>query len=85
MAQNIRWPRPGDRLVHRFRRRESEAVAEVLSVDKKNNRIAVRVDDHVYDTLSAAAKSITGYPINGWVYWGLKSQHPRQDKRLSKG
>ena len=69
-----RWPRLGDRLVHKFRQRPGEVVAVVLSVDREKGKVAVQIEDEVYSSLSAAAKSVAGYEANGWVYWGLKTQ-----------
>lgn len=43
MANEKQWPRPGDLLVHRFRKKEGEVVATVISVDRKTGKVAVRV------------------------------------------
>ena len=75
------WPRPGDRLIHRFRKRPGEVAAEVVSVDKNTGRVSVRVGGAVYRSLSAAAYASTGYATNGWVYWGLKKQTPQSRPR----
>lgn len=72
-----RWPSPGDRLVHRFRRRAGEVVAEVLSVNQQSGKISVKVNGEVYRSLSAAGKSVSGHATNGWIFWGLKSQVSR--------
>ena len=74
------WPKPGDRLVHKFRGREGEVIAKVLSVNRENGKIAVQIEDEVYASLSAAAKSISGYNSNGWLYWGLKTRVPSYSK-----
>lgn len=74
MANVKTWPREGDRLVHRFRKKEGEVVAEVLSVDRKTGKVAVRVGKKTYPSLSAAASAVTGRATNGWVFWGLKKQ-----------
>jgi uncharacterized protein (DUF697 family) len=75
------WPKPGDRLVHKFRKRAGEIEAQVISVDRDSGRIAVEVDDKIYPTLSAAGSAISGHATNGWTYWGLKKQKskPRAD------
>ncbi len=69
-----KWPRIGDRLVHRFRGNSGEVVAEVVGSDRKTGRIAVRIGKRQYESLSAAAQAISGNVSNGWVYWGLKKQ-----------
>ena len=69
-----RWPSPGDSLVHKFRRHLGEAVAEVVSVDVEKGKITVRYEGKLYSSLSAAAKSASGFEYNGWIYWGLKPQ-----------
>ncbi len=78
MNRDKTWPSPGDRLLHRFRRRPGEVVAEVLSVDVKAGKVAVRVDGVDYTSLSAAAEAIGGGRTNGWIYWGLKKQKAKQ-------
>lgn len=74
MAQEKTWPQPGDRLVHGFRKREGQVVAEVVSVSPTTGRVAVRVGDTTYPSLSAAAAAIAGHATNGWLFWGLKKQ-----------
>ncbi|RLC91082.1 MAG: hypothetical protein DRI39_10795 [Chloroflexi bacterium] len=74
MTNGKRWPKPGDRLVHTFRKRPGEVVAEVAAADSRSGRVAVRVEGKEYPTLSAAAAEIAGHATNGWVFWGLKQQ-----------
>lgn len=74
MEQRKRMPRPGDRLVHGFRKRGGQVVAEVVSVDERTGRVTVRIGDKLYPSLSAAALAVSGRPSIGWVYWGLKKQ-----------
>lgn len=69
-----RWPKPGERLIHKFRRQAGEAVAEVVSVNVESGNITVRYDGKNYGSLSAAAKSASGFESNGWIFWGLKPQ-----------
>ena len=76
-----RWPLVGDRLVHKFRGRPGEVVAEVVSVDQKKGTVAVQIGGEAYTSLSAAAKSVSGYETNGWQYWGLKPQASRARKK----
>lgn len=68
------WPRVGDKLVHRFRKRPGHVVAEVTAVDKKGGKVSVRIGNKVYPSLSAAAQAMSGSASNGWMYWGLKKQ-----------
>ncbi len=58
IARRKRWPQPGDRLVHSFRKQEGQIVAEVISLDRKTGRVAVGVSDITYPSLSAAAAAI---------------------------
>lgn len=71
-----RWPKVGEKLVHRFRKSPGEAVAEVVSVNRKTGVVSVRVGNEVYSSLSSAAKAVSGASANGWTYWGLKKQVP---------
>ena len=73
---DVRTPEVGEVLVHRFRRREGEVRAEVVSVDPERRSVRVRVDGKEYGSLSAAAKAVAGTSQNGWIYWGLKKQTP---------
>ena len=34
----------------------------------------IRLGDDLYRPLSAAAKAITGHPINGWRFWQAAAQ-----------
>lgn len=74
MENEKKWPKAGDKLVHKFRNKSGSVVAEVISVDKKNQAIVLKVGDQVFPSLSAAAQSISGWACNGWTYWGLKKQ-----------
>ena len=74
MTGEIRWPKPGDQLIHSFRGRPGKVVAKVLLVNKESRRVEVSVNGVAYQSLSAAAQAIAGYASNGWVYWGLKKQ-----------
>lgn len=40
-------------------------------VDGDAEGLAFRVGRKTYKSLSAAAKAITGYAVNGWVFWHL--------------
>ena len=77
-----RWPKPGDQLVHKIRGRE--VFAEVLSVNRDNANVSVKIGGKVYTSLSAAAKFVSGCETNGWIYWRLKTQiRPPKQKRSS--
>ena len=74
---DVRVPEVGEVLVHRFRRRDGEVRAEVVSVDRERRIVRVRMDGKEYASLSAAAKAVAGTSQNGWIYWGLKKQMPK--------
>ena len=69
-----RWPNVGEKLVHKFRKRSGEVVAEVVSVDRKAGSVKVRIGKEVFPSLSSAAHAVSGASSNGWIYWGLKDQ-----------
>ena len=73
MTTNRVWPALGQRLMHR--RSSGEVVtAEVVSVDENRKIVKLRIADRDYQSLSAAARAITGHSTNGWVFWGLYKQ-----------
>jgi|GEM_PF-1095611 len=43
---------------------------------------AVKYRNRIFASVSAAAKAITGYPINGWTFW---HRRPRQRNRHGPG
>ena len=72
---DTRIPIVGEVLVHRFRLREGDIRAEVVSVDPETRSVSVKMNGKVYASLSAAAKAAGGGTSqNGWTYWGLKKQ-----------
>ena len=73
-SDDKRWPAPGDRLVHKFRGGVSEVVAQVVSVNRDDGKISVKVNGQVYVSLSSAAKAVAGHSTNGWIFWGLMSR-----------
>ena len=75
---DVRIPKPGEVLTHKFRKRRGEAQAEVIAVDEAAGRVAVRVNGQEYASLSAAASAVSGGSHNGWIYWGLKKQTPHR-------
>ncbi len=78
MSLEKMWPQPGQKLMHYSRNRKRNVVAEVVEVDRKNEMVSVRVGKKVYPSLSAAARSITKKPVNGWIYWGLRKQQVKR-------
>ena len=79
---DTRMPTVGDVLVHRFRRREGEVRAEIISVDSEPRSVKVRMNGKEYSSLSAAARvAAGGTSQNGWIYWGLKKQVSRPRSR----
>ena len=55
--EDKKWPRVGDRLVHRFREERGEVMAEVIATDHKTGRIALQIGKRQYESLSAAAQA----------------------------
>lgn len=49
------------------------------SVGTINSEGAVEVAGQAFQSLSAAAKSLTGKPTNGWSWWSVKVHGERQD------
>ncbi len=80
MTEDKSWPKPGDRLIHRFRKKSGFVEAEVISVDKPTGKVSVLVNGVKYSSLSEAATSISGHRSNGWLYWGLKKQIKKGNK-----
>ncbi len=44
-------------------------TAVIVEAKDRPGGKAVKYGDQVFPSLSAAAKAVTGYPINGWVFW----------------
>jgi hypothetical protein len=76
MDDDKKWPKVGDKLEHKFRKKSGKVVAEVVSVDKKSGSVSLRVGKEQFPSLTAAAQSLSGFATNGWTYWGLKKQRP---------
>jgi len=66
------FPNPGTILTRSFRGKIFQAT--VVSINQDIGTVAVDLDGKSYGTLSAAAKSITKYPVNGWMFWGLDTK-----------
>lgn len=60
-------PRAGSVFHHRLRGRQHE-----MTVVEHDGRLAYVVKGEAYPTPSAASAAITGYPANGWRFWGIK-------------
>ena len=79
---DTRIPTVGEVLVHRFRLREGEVRAEVISVDPETRSVHVMMNGRKYRSLSGAATAVAGgIRQNGWIYWGLKKQVSRARSR----
>ena len=51
-----------------FHKGKPRSAAIVESIDLSSGR-GVRIGRRVYASLSAAGTAITGYPVNGWLFW----------------
>ena len=79
--QRTKFPEPGTILRRRYRTRKKlddrTYEAMVVSVDRGTGWVAVELEGKTYKSLSAAARSITGYQVDGWIFWGLESPRER--------
>lgn len=50
---------------------EKRHVLEVVSVDPRTRRVTARLGRETYSIPSAAARALTGFQTNGWVFWRL--------------
>jgi hypothetical protein len=55
----------GTRLWHRPKRRSGKDVTALVVED------GIRIGSRTFSSPSAAAKSVTGRPVDGWKYWRL--------------
>jgi hypothetical protein len=78
MGDNKTWPKQGDKLTHRYRKRRGQVEVEVVSVSHTTESVVVKAGDTTYRSLSAAAAAFSGHPTNGWIFWGLKKSVRRQ-------
>jgi Restriction Enzyme Adenine Methylase Associated len=60
----------GTALRHRFVRVPKDAVTSTVVDD------GIRVKGKIYTTPSAAARAITGAPVDGWLFWKLPTGEP---------
>ncbi len=63
-------PPMGSEFVGRFRDREYSAT--VIAARSYPSGKALKVGNTIYSSLSSAAKAITGWPTNGWLFWKSK-------------
>lgn len=63
-------PAVGTQLTHRYKGRTF--VANIVADAASREGRAVAFDGKRYATLTAAARSITGYAVNGWVFWNTR-------------
>lgn len=64
-----KFPGIGDVLKHKYKGKVY--TAEITAVDPKSSKIELIVNRRSYGSLSAAAKGITGFSHNGWLFWRL--------------
>lgn len=57
----------GTTLYHPARRHRERGVEAVVEVG------GIRIGNKVYTSPSAAAEAITGGPVNGWIFWRIRS------------
>lgn len=62
--------RLGTVLHHKARRHPDRNVTATVTAT------GLKVRDRVFATPTAAARSITGKPVNGWTFWKLPSGEP---------
>lgn len=62
--------RSGTTLHHQRRRRGERAVTARVVED------GIHFSGRTYSSPSAAAKAITGRPVDGWIFWKLPSGEP---------
>ncbi len=68
-------PPAGTTLQGRFR--GETHTATIVEMEGLPSGRGVKLGDDLYPSLSAAAKAITGHPVNGWRFWQTVSQDPR--------
>jgi hypothetical protein len=59
-------PKPGATF-----KKEYKGTTYVLSVMEQKGRLIYRLRGESFNSPSAAAKSLTNYEINGWVFWSM--------------
>lgn len=69
--------RPGAELHHKGRRLSGRTVTATVAEN------GIRFRGHTFTTPSAAAKVVTGRPVDGWIFWRLSSGEPLDSLRSS--
>lgn len=46
--------------------------ATVIKVDLGKQKVVIECEGKVFQSLSSAAKAITGHDRNGWEFWGVE-------------
>ena len=62
-------PKVGSVFEKRYKR-----CRHLLAIVKLGSGIGFKVGDEVFLTPTAAATSITGSEVNGWVWWGIEDR-----------
>lgn len=44
------------------------------TIDATGEKVTIVIGKTAYDTVSAAAESVTGYPVNGWTFWAVNGK-----------
>jgi hypothetical protein len=66
---NRELPPVGTKMTGRGRLKSYHAV--IVKDPQAKSGKSVKLDGKLYSSLTAAAKSLTGYSINGWRFWKL--------------
>ena len=80
-TSELKVPKEGEVLIHRFRKADGEVRATVVSISQNPLNVRVEIDGKEYASLSAAARAAGGTSQNGWIYWGLKKQNANPKRR----
>jgi len=68
-------PPAGTTLAGRFK--GETYAATVVEAEGLPHGRGISFGDHLYPSLTAAAKAITKQPVNGWRFWRPASQDPQ--------
>lgn len=60
----------GTKVHHQARRRRHKAVEATVV------REGLRLGSHIFSSPSAAAREVTGAPVDGWFWWKLPDGNP---------
>lgn len=67
IKKSHRLPNVGDTFTRNFK-----GVKYTMTIVKAGKSTGYKVKDSVYNSPSAAAKSITKNDVNGWVFWRIE-------------